>query len=287
MSLPFEPSLCAEFPNDNPALHAGASWICLDPGSPLRPVVRPGAPRTKESNVCPARAQRPENASGCGGAGREAIASLEPAGPPPSEPWPEDVAEAVELWLGGLVVGKERGTDAGEEAGVTGAGTVGEATADLEPPDETVTEGALDEASTDDPAAPEADPFAAFTAALVEVALASGATRAAAILPRWLEGEAIDSAELGDLGGALSDAGLGRWEGSALRASAREQAIARAWRGILRGEQEDLSACGDSTLDGWAAGLLEVLGIRGEGDASARRALRKRGVAAFGMLVAA
>jgi hypothetical protein len=33
----------SEFPNDNPALHDGAIWVCFAPCGPLRPVVRPRA----------------------------------------------------------------------------------------------------------------------------------------------------------------------------------------------------------------------------------------------------
>jgi hypothetical protein len=57
-----------------------------------------------------------------------------------------------------------------------------------------------------------------------------------------------------------------------------------AWKGILRGESEDFEPCGAATLDEWSANLVaRVLGLasRSEG---IRRALRLRGVAAFGFV---
>ena len=40
----------SEFPNDNPALHDGAIWVCLAERGPLRPVVRP---RSASAPVAP------------------------------------------------------------------------------------------------------------------------------------------------------------------------------------------------------------------------------------------
>lgn len=65
----------------------------------------------------------------------------------------------------------------------------------------------------------------------------------------------------------------------------REQAS--AWQGILRGESEDFSACGASALDEWAATVIaRTLGEAGR-TADLRRELRRRGVAAFGLVEAA
>jgi hypothetical protein len=59
---------------------------------------------------------------------------------------------------------------------------------------------------------------------------------------------------------------------------------ALAWRGILRGESEDYEACGAATLDEWAASV--VAGIVGGASKAEgiRRELRRRGVAAFGLM---
>jgi hypothetical protein len=57
-----------------------------------------------------------------------------------------------------------------------------------------------------------------------------------------------------------------------------------AWRGILRGESEDYEACGAATLDEWAASVVAgVVGGASKAD-GIRRELRRRGVAAFGLL---
>jgi hypothetical protein len=58
-----------------------------------------------------------------------------------------------------------------------------------------------------------------------------------------------------------------------------------AWRSVLSGATDDLSSCGTTTLDRFGAellaALLEVPKSRVE---ELRRELRRRGVAAFGMI---
>jgi hypothetical protein len=57
-----------------------------------------------------------------------------------------------------------------------------------------------------------------------------------------------------------------------------------AWRGILRGESEDYEACGAASLDEWAADVVaRVIGGAARAD-GIRRELRRRGVAAFGLV---
>jgi hypothetical protein len=64
--------------------------------------------------------------------------------------------------------------------------------------------------------------------------------------------------------------------------------VARAWREVLDGTGSDLGACGSATLDVWGAELVAMLlASPGERVDDLRRALRQRGVAAFGMLAAA
>jgi hypothetical protein len=59
---------------------------------------------------------------------------------------------------------------------------------------------------------------------------------------------------------------------------------ALAWQGILRGESEDYSACGNAMLDEWCAALLaQVLGAPARAD-GLKRDLRRHGVAAFGLV---
>jgi hypothetical protein len=59
---------------------------------------------------------------------------------------------------------------------------------------------------------------------------------------------------------------------------------ALAWQGILRGESEDYSACGNAMLDEWCATLLaHVLAAPARAD-GLKRDLRRHGVAAFGLV---
>ena len=64
-------------------------------------------------------------------------------------------------------------------------------------------------------------------------------------------------------------------------------AIASAWRAILRGESVDFAACGSKSLDEWAsASLAHFLNTRTKAGAL-RRELRARGVAAYGLVMEA
>jgi len=73
--------------------------------------------------------------------------------------------------------------------------------------------------------------------------------------------------------------------GSAAGFAPAHALVANAWRGLLSGEHSDLAACGDRPLDEWVAGLVGArFGHDAAATAGVRRALRKRGVAAFGML---
>jgi hypothetical protein len=139
-------------------------------------------------------------------------------------------------------------------------------------------------------AAPAAAPdlFAAYVAAVVEVARSTGHAPAAAALPTLLEGVEFDVAKLPDDARArLLDAGVLRSSDGVVRPSEAFIATAAAWRGVLRGATSDFSACGDSTLDGWTADLLKAFGVGQGTTTDVRRELRRRGVAAFGMLLAA
>jgi len=131
-------------------------------------------------------------------------------------------------------------------------------------PIEIVDDLAFDEAAFDEPvdpmvleAAPE-DPFAKLAGVVKDVAVAFGAGADAA---------------------TQLDVLLGL---QATEASPMPQAA--AWRGILRGESEDYEACGSTTLDEWAASLVaRVVGGAPRAD-GIRRELRRRGVAAFGLV---
>ena len=62
---------------------------------------------------------------------------------------------------------------------------------------------------------------------------------------------------------------------------------AAAWRAILRGDSEDFSSCGPRMLDEWAADLVACLVAAPAKTEGLRRQLRTRGIAAFGLVLAA
>jgi hypothetical protein len=57
-----------------------------------------------------------------------------------------------------------------------------------------------------------------------------------------------------------------------------------AWQSMLRGEGGNLAECGESTLDGFTADLIARLVAKPSMASTIRRELRRRGIAAFGML---
>ncbi|MGD0527840.1 MAG: hypothetical protein ABSE49_22090 [Polyangiaceae bacterium] len=112
---------------------------------------------------------------------------------------------------------------------------------------------------------PADDPFVMLVAVLEDVARNAGA----------------DDATLATLACLLGRTrlGAGAPEG---HATLRAQAL--AWQGILRGESEDFTACGAGMLDEWCAALVAgVLGQNTRAD-GLKRELRRRGVAAFGLV---
>ena len=83
---------------------------------------------------------------------------------------------------------------------------------------------------------------------------------------------------------ALCEGKILEMSGDDVRPTASFASTRIAWENILRGESGDLSACGDSTLDGWTADLVARLIASPDKVATIRRDLRRRGIAAFGML---
>jgi hypothetical protein len=124
---------------------------------------------------------------------------------------------------------------------------------------------------------PESDPFAEYVQAVVEVVLEAGATRAAAAIPALLDGKVraddFDAATTGE---------------ASLVPSAEFQATVSTWRRVLRGEPADLAECGAAMLDQWTAEFVAALiGAPSTRLDDLRRQLRRKGVAAFGMLARA
>lgn len=135
-------------------------------------------------------------------------------------------------------------------------------------------------------AAPEAGPFAVFVGVLGDLLLEHGAVRARATLWPLFAGEDFDTRGLDEAAlQSLSAFCVG--DGARARATAGFLATVRAWRGSMEGGGHDLSACGDKTLDRFAAEICAaLLGAPARAE-ELRLKLRRRGVAAFGLLSAA
>jgi hypothetical protein len=372
------PRSCAsEFPNDNPALHDGAVWVCFAPCGPLRPVVRPKS-GGRRSTIPAAPFASPvqdvaapvsnddasvtEVTSLAGPAQNDAIPPPPPTveleslddtqgHPAPVDLDPEEMATpegcSLSAGLAPVEIPSEdvRVSEMRERANGAPATAEIESVVECTPPPPPIVEASDATALAEDPegrrtilpppsedaqtltltrihvsgrsqapagaaeivatsvdspsehsavasaAEPEGarpDPFAAFVAALVEVALTAGATRAAAVLPGFLAGDAQEFDGFPDtVRASLVSAGLVSDEHGALAPSAAFGTTANAWRMVLRGESNDFSACGTSTLDGWAGDLLKSFGVGRDGRIDVKRELRRRGVAAFGMILAA
>jgi hypothetical protein len=290
----FVPSWCAEFPSDNPALHEGISWVCLDLCGPPRPVIRPRSPVRHAASALPAAVPAaPEPAVEAAPVEVPALAlDLGDIGPSNAEaaatscePLELDVVEVTAQKAAPVDAVFEFDADEGAPEATSPARVVEES-------GPCVAEGAPAEARASVPAIAESpaalDPFAAYVSAVVEVAEAAGHTRAAAALPMLLEGADFDPSVLPEEAQARLIAAriLVRSE-AAVSPSDGFTSMAGAWRSVLRGLTNDLSACGATTLDGWSADLLSAFGVGQGGATDVRRELRRRGVAAFGMLLAA
>jgi hypothetical protein len=391
MELPgFEPSWSAEFPNDNPALHDGASWLCLQVCGAPRAVMRPRPVNVRSdvphaevasSQATAAAHQEAQSAAIEKGAVMAMQASVRwgeeegwkaPPEAPATAGWDEDgpgpqVDACVAVTAGldddarstlldehvagtagldadarAVLLDEPAEMTAGFDEDTTRATSLEALTLSLEPEISSLADGhatssqpleldamdfvttlasddavfefdgddatgalpavvleptamldvkrSVELAASKEEAEPAATPdlFAAYVAAAVEVALATGHTRVAAALPALLEGAELDVSTLTDEARSrLLAAGVLLSSDGGLRPSEAFTSTAAAWRSVLRGATSDFSACGDSTLDAWTADLLKAFGV-GQGTATdVRRELRRRGVAAFGMLLAA
>jgi hypothetical protein len=258
-------ALASEFPNDNPRLHRGVIWVCLHVTGPA--VAEAAA---DEAPPEPARVTDIDCTA----------LALPVVHDDPGDPTDEIIVEELGLF-DVAVEGVEAHAppDPGDEPPLT---TVAR-DADERPArvSEIVLCGAARDArdaDADVPPAP-AGPFTILVGALVDVASAAGAGDVAAVLPELLlHGRAPAD---GPLAAALRAAGL--VEGTRIAPSL---AIAIAgWRAILGGTSDDFSACGTGMLDEWAADLLARL--LGTPARALRQELRRRGVAAFGLVEAA
>ncbi len=235
---------CAEFPNDNPALHHGAIWRCRQVTGAAECEV-PFAERVQDPRLAVLlEVPEPLPAPDMEGVG-EALAAVARvtsavAAEPPTDPAPpvlEDEADDIEIV---------------EDLAFDGV----------------VDESPEPEASPRQEAQDADDPFVALGAVLEAVARGAGAGEGAIATLRIVLGRERVTAETRDDLLVL-----------------REQAA--AWQAILRGDSEDFGACGGSSLDEWSAGAVaRAMGEMSRAD-GLRRELRRRGVAAFGLVIEA
>ncbi|MEB2312323.1 MAG: hypothetical protein OZ921_20300 [Sorangiineae bacterium] len=261
MSSP-QPAPCAEFPNDNLALHRGALWTlvaALGAPAPLLPEARQasstGAPPEPEPVPDGFDRELPES---------EAEIDLEADDLSDASSLPPVVSEPALV----TIIELEAGADASAP----------------EPQPSPISPRKLAREAS----APADDPFATLIGALTAAALDAGATRAALALDPLLRDACLD-ALAGDatLTERLVRARLVERHGATVRASARLAGEAAAWRAVLRGESADLAACGSATLDDWSADLLAaLLDASTERKREFKRELRRHGVAAFGLIAA-
>lgn len=239
----------SEFPNDNPELHDGLVWAAPDPCAPPTATLR-----LRPSTGAPPRVLAPSWVTTDdteADTGPVSQSATEPAEPPCSQPTLLPTRPATEP--------------------------------DAFPPSELPT--TYDRVPIESAIVPKA-PFDVFVAALVRVALERGAVRAAAVLPLLFEaGRAFH--DLLDPN-TLATLQLRRiLEPDSMRPTREFIAAADAWRGLLNGTSRDHSGCGSSTLDVWGAMILgALLNAPRDRTDELRRELRKRGVAAFGLLAA-
>jgi hypothetical protein len=131
------------------------------------------------------------------------------------------------------------------------------------------------------------DGFGIFVAALAAVLLQRGATRGAAVIADLLGGTRVAADALGEtLVQQLNGRGIGELRGDQFVVDEAFAQTASGWRTLLSSESADFSSCAE-TLDDWATGVVTAL-LPGHAPAKdVRRELRRKGVAAFGMLAAA
>jgi hypothetical protein len=148
---------------------------------------------------------------------------------------------------------------------------------------ETATATATTTATTTETA--DEDPIATFVRAVTEVALAYGPEDAAAHIASLFDVGTFVAENLSATAqAALFEGNILEATDDGIRPTESFASIRTAWQGILRGESGDLAACGESTLDAWTADLVARLVASPDKASMIRRDLRRRGIAAFGML---
>lgn len=276
-------SLACEFPCDNPALHDGPAWLVEEPTGLAAPVTEA---RPEPSFEATLEAPSEENAGDTEGresANREG----ETEGV-----WVHD-ADEEDLRIFDSIV-EDLGSRPPEvrESCIMLSGSLTQPDAafddivigELDPfdPEEVV-------ALADEPVAPggeesatlEPDPFRTLVSVLASVAERHGGAASSIVVTRLLEGDACPDAPQAVVDGGLVDAA---GEGTFREGFARQR---RAWSAVLRGESDDLEACGGATLDEFATEVVSRALGHPERAHELRKEIRSRGIAAFGIIEAA
>jgi hypothetical protein len=272
-------SLASEFPNDNPALHGGVSWVCLD-------VTGRAAPQ-RGLEVAAAALEEPSAAE----VPVARASGIVPRGDTARDDESEHDLGALSSSVAHVDADVEDDDDTailvedlpplGDSASVEGSPSA------LEPPrvvaaDAPRAEVPLAAVSTTLPPAPD-DAFTLLVCTLADIALGAGSAHVASVLPGLLHHGALQHPLADDAAQALAEARI--VVASEVTPAFRAQSL--AWRAILLGTSDDFAACGGAMLDEWAADLLaRLLGAPARATAL-RRDLRSRGVAAFGLVEAA
>jgi len=124
-----------------------------------------------------------------------------------------------------------------------------------------------------------------FVRAIAEVALAHGAAETAAHVESLFKFGTPAPLELSPSArAALLDGNILEATEAGVHATAWFARTSSAWQSMLRGDGGNLAECGESTLDGWTADLIACLVAKPSMASAIRRDLRRRGIAAFGML---
>ena len=124
-----------------------------------------------------------------------------------------------------------------------------------------------------------------FVRAVAEVALAHGAAETAAHAASLFKFGTPAPLALSALArAALLDGNILEATDEGFHATSWFAKTSSAWQSMLRGEGGNLAACGESTLDGFTADLIACLVAKPSMASTIRRDLRRRGIAAFGML---
>jgi hypothetical protein len=316
-------SLASEFPNDNPALHHGVIWVCLEPTAPAQPCRSEWAgpdergwqlaaepepivmlePPSTELIMCSVELESDEPLFPTVVAG--AHESVE--GVPLAELEAEEAGaivveelDPVEVSVEGVVPssgGEPRDVDPRDESGGVLAcerAEISEPPASeivLAEPEPEIGLAPVFESIPPDESAAERIDSSALPAApddpftVLVCTLADVAIQAGA--PRVaaiLPGLLLDGRMPEPIDPDLADVLRDAGVLDGTGVAASFVETASAWRAILRGTSDDFTACGAAMLDEWASDLLARMLCAPASAPMLRKELRMRGVAAFGLV---